>query len=52
MPKQYERIRDSVYAQNLKKGMKPKEAYDKAQAIGAATYNKTHKSNPVGRYSK
>jgi len=52
MPKQYEAIRNSVYAQNLKKGMKPKQAYDEAQRVGAATYNKTHKTNPVTRGSK
>lgn len=41
MPAQYEAIRDSL----LKKGTDLKEA----KRIAAATYNKTHKKNPVTR---
>lgn len=43
MPAQYEAIRDSL----IKKGKSRKES----QRIAAATYNKTHKKNPVGRNS-
>lgn len=39
MPKEYEKIRDSLVSRG--------KDYDEAQRIAAATYNKRHKGNPI-----
>jgi len=43
MPEKYERIRNKKYREYLSKGMKPKEAMDRAQAAAARIYNAQRK---------
>ena len=43
MPRKYEHIRDAIYQAELKKGAAAGPAYDRAQSIAAATFNKHRK---------
>lgn len=43
MPRQYEAIRDRLIEQGYSE--------DEAKRIAAATYNRDHPNDPVGRYS-
>lgn len=49
MPAQYEAIRDRIYQQELKRGIKPDKAMKGAKTLAAKIYNSAHKGNPVGR---
>lgn len=41
MPERYQKIRDAVYTQKVKKGVAKAKAMKAAKRIGAATFNAT-----------
>jgi hypothetical protein len=52
MPKGYEKMRDAIKKDLIKKGKSPTEAEKEAKRIAAATWNKRHPKNPVTRKHK
>ena len=47
MPKGYEKMRDAIKEDLLKKGMSREKADKEAKRIAAATWNKKHPKSPV-----
>lgn len=52
MPKGYEKMRDAIKEDLIKKGMSREKADKEAKRIAAATWNKHHSKNPVTRKHK
>jgi hypothetical protein len=52
MPKGYEKMRDAIKEDLLRKGMSREKADKEAKRIAAATWNKKHPDNPVPRKHK
>lgn len=47
MPKGYEKMRDAIKKDLVKKGKSPEVAKKEAKRIAAATWNKHHPDNPI-----
>ena len=47
MPKGYEKMRDAIKEDLIKKGMSREKADKEAKKIAAATWNKKHPDKPV-----
>jgi len=47
MPKGYEKMRDAIKEDLIKKGMSREKADKEAKKIAAATWNKKHPKSPV-----
>jgi len=47
MPKGYEKMRNAIKEDLIKKGMSREKADKEAKRIAAATWNKNHPKNPV-----